>query len=117
MQAEIIPASLHVGGREWNAQSFAQDAQVFEIDLFLKVFGACRDENTLATQNRRHEVRECLAGPSACLHEENAAPLESTRDGIRHLALGWSALESRQRSGERSRVRENVGDSDGEIGV
>jgi hypothetical protein len=110
MQAEIIPASLHVSGREWNTQSLAQDAQVFEIDLFLKVFGACRDENTLATQNRRHQVRKCLAGSRSRLHEENAAMFESTRDSIRHLALGWSALESRQRSGERSRVRENTGD-------
>ena len=93
VQAEVVRAPLHVGRGERDAERLAQRRNVLEEDLFLEVLGAGRDEDALAAQDRRNEIRERLAGAGAGLREEDPAFLEYRRDGRRHLDLTGASLE------------------------
>ena len=55
-----------------NAQRFAKKREVLEIDLFLKVLRACRDEHALAAEDGGHEIRERLARAGARFDEQHA---------------------------------------------
>ena len=106
VQAEIVRAPLHVGGGERNPQRLAQRGNVLEVDLLLEVFRARRDQHALAIQNRGDEIGERLSGPRTRFGEEDAAVLEHTRDGRRHLDLAGARLEVGHRPGERAAGRE-----------
>ena len=107
MQAEVVAASFHVGRGEGHAERLFQDRQVLEIDLFLQVLGAGRDEDALARQDRRHEVGQRLAGARAGLGEEDAAIVEHVGDGGRHLELRRPRLEPVERDRQRTAGRED----------
>src|ERR687897_3188338 len=111
MDTEVVSAPFHVCGGEGYVERISQHGQIFEVNLFLKVLGACGYENALAAEDRRNQIGERFAGAGARFNEQHAAIVQRTRHGIRHVALGGTRLERRQRFGERSRVGEDLGDS------
>ena len=103
MQAEVVPAALHVGGGERDAERVAQHRQILEEDLFLEVLGAGRDEDALAAQDRRHEVGEGLARAGAGLGQQHAAVGEDVGDRGGHLELAGARLEAVERDATADR--------------
>ncbi len=112
MQTEIVAASLHVSGRERNAEGFLEDRQVLEEDLFLEVLGAGRDEHPLAAEDRGHEVGERFPGSRPRFGEEHAAVSEHVRHGGGHLELRGARLEAVERDRQRAARREHRADFD-----
>ena len=95
MEAQIVAATLHVGGGERYGERLAEDRKILEEDLFLKVLRPGGDERALAAQNGGGEVREGLAGASAGFDQQDAALGEGGRDCRSHLLLSRSGLECR----------------------
>src|SRR5207247_8197737 len=73
-----------------------------EVDLFLEIFGAGRDQHPLTAENRRNQVRERLARAGPRLREQHAAFLEPPRDGGGHFRLAGARLEVRNRARPRA---------------
>ncbi len=108
MQAQIVAASLHVRRLEGTVERVAQDRQVLEVDLLLEVLGAGRDQHTLAAQDRRYEIGECLAGACSGLREQDAALGEGVWRRRRPSRAAPGAPRSpgvQPRSGRRARAR------------
>ena len=81
--------------------------EVLEVDLFLEVLRAGRDEDALAAEDGGDEIGERLAGAGAGFGEQHAAVLERAGDRVGHLDAGRrAALEV----GQRLRQRAGVGD-------
>jgi hypothetical protein len=101
VQAEIIPSPFHVRGREGDPERLAQDAEVLEKDLFLELLRAGGDQHALAAEDRRHQVRQRLAGSGSRLDEHDPTVAQRLGHDIGHLTLGGPAFERGQRPGER----------------
>ena len=94
VQAQVVGAPLHVGGRERHAERGAQRRKVLEENLFLEVLGAGRDQHPLAAEDGGDEIRERLAGAGAGFGEQDAAVLERARDRGRPCRPGRRAARS-----------------------
>ena len=93
MQAEIVRPALHVGGAKRHAQRCLQRRNVLEVDLLLEVLGPGRDQHPLTIEDRRHQVRQRLAGAGPGLREQDTAVLERAGHRRRHRALALARLE------------------------
>src|SRR5436190_1776188 len=82
MLAEVVGATLHVGGRKRDVESGAQRRQVLEEDLFLKILGAGRHQHPLTAEDGRDEIRERFAGARARFSEQDPSALENAGDGM-----------------------------------
>ena len=105
VQAHVVGAALHVGRLEGHAQGIAQHRDVLEINLFLEVLGAGRDQHALPAQDRRHEIGERFTGARARLGQQDAAIGERVGHGEGHQALALTRLELIDRRSQRAIVR------------
>ena len=108
MQAEIVPAALHVGRGESDAERFAQNRQVLEIDLFLKVLRAGGNQDALPAEDGGNEVGERLAGAGAGFREQDAAVVEDSATASAISRCACTRLEAGQRARERAVRRERL---------
>ena len=109
VQAQVVRAAFHVGGRERDAERLAQRRDVLEENLFLEILGAGRNQHAFALEDGGHEIGERLAGSGPGLREQHAALLEHLGDSGRHLDLAGASFEGRHRARERATGREHVG--------
>src|SRR5262245_12581797 len=101
MKAQVIRSSLHQRRAEWLAERLAQQRDVFEENLFLKVLRAGGNENTLAAQDRGHQIRERL--PRACASFGNERP--ATFDDVGNLGGHGAPAPARFVVGNSTRQR------------
>src|SRR5262249_17325130 len=109
VQAEIVRAPLHVRGGERGAERIAQCGNVLEVDLFLKVLRAGRDQHAFAVEDCRHQIGERLARAGARFGHQHAAAPEHARDGGGHRRLSGARLEVGQRPRQRAVRTEDGG--------
>ena len=107
VQAQVVAAPLHAGRRERDVERLAQDRDVLEVDLFLEVLGAGRDQHPLAAEDGGHEVGERLAGAGARLGQQDAAVVEARPPRPPPSRAGRGAARSRaapRRADRRART-------------
>ncbi len=107
VEAQVVPASFHIGRGERHAKRLAQDGEILEVDLLLEVLRAGGNEDALPAENRRNQVRERLSCARAGFGEQNAALVEDVGNGGRHFKLRGARLEAVERGGERAAGRED----------
>jgi hypothetical protein len=113
VQAEVVRAPFHVGRGERNPERVAQRRDVLEVNLFLEVLGAGRDEHALAVQDRRDEVGERLSRCRCRPPRGGCRPREHPCDGRRHLDLPGTRLEVGHGAGQRAAGRKDRFDYSG----
>ena len=103
MQAQIVAASLHVGGGERDAERLAQDRQVLEEDLLLQVLGAGGDEDALRGSGWRGRDRRASCR-CRCRLRRAARRRRRTRRRRRSAisSCAGARLEAVQRERQRS---------------
>ena len=108
MEAEVIRSPLHQRRGERHAQRFAQRGKVLEEDLLLEILRAGRDEDALAAEDCRDQIRERLAGAGAGFGEERPAVFDDVGHGRGHRALPFArlvAVDRRATADRRRRTR------------
>src|SRR5437879_3894340 len=114
MQAQVVGAPLHIRRGERDAERVAERWYVLEVDLFLEGLGAGRYQDALTAEDRRHEVREGLAGASPRFGEQHASVLEDVCHPLGHLELSGTRFEVGERPGKRALARKSLRDLLGE---
>ena len=110
VQTQVIPAPLHVRGREGDPERVPENRQVLEKNLFLQVLGAGRDQHALPAQNRGDEIGERFPGASTRFGEQHAAVGEDAGDLGCHRELGVACFEAWQGRRERTVAGEDISD-------
>src|SRR5262245_853241 len=108
MKTEVIRPPLHQRGGEWLAERLAQQRDVFEEDLFLKILGAGGHEDALAAEDRRDQIRKGLARAGARFGDQRSATFDDLGDRGGHRALSLARLVVVNRTRQRTVVREHV---------
>jgi len=88
-------------------ERFAQDWDVFEEDLFLKILRAGGNEDTLAAEDRRDQIREGLPRACASFGDQRPAMLDDVGDRGCHGTLSLARLVVVNRTRQRTIVRKN----------
>src|SRR4029453_5552365 len=109
MKAQIVRSSLHQGGAEWLAERLAQQRDVFEEDLFLKILGARGNEDALAAEDRRDQIGERLASPRTRFGEQRTPTFDDVSARGGHGALTRALLVAVNSACQRTVVREDDG--------
>src|SRR5207249_3534738 len=110
VEAQVIGATLHVGGGERDAERLAQHGNILEKNLLLQILRAGRDEDALSAQDRGDQIGERLARAGARFGQQHAAGGERPRDGVGHFGLSGARLEFGQRARQQAVRREHGGD-------
>ena len=105
LQADVVAASLEDRPAEVDVEVLGEERKVLLGELVLQCFGRCRDDDTLASGNGRHEVGKCLARTGSCLHDEVFSGGNGLFDETRHFELArtvFRILEGGSDGGERT---------------
>src|SRR3954463_8251742 len=108
MEAQVVAASLHQRGGKRASEGLLECGQVFVEDLFLEVFGAGRDEHSVAAENSGYQVGERLARAGARLRAGRGAAADDGGYSFGHSALPLAWLVVVHRSGERAIERKDA---------
>ena len=106
--AEVVRAALQQRHARGAAQRRRDQRQILREKLVLQRARAGGDEHAPARQQRRHEVREGLAGARARLDDEGFAVLERPRHALGHAQLLPPEAEVRQRPLQGAFGPENI---------
>ncbi len=109
MQAQVVPAPLHVGGGEFHAQRLGENRKVLEVDLFLEILGTRRDEHALSAEDGGDEVGKCFPRAGARFREQHTVVGEHAGDRVGHFHLALARLEPLERPRDRSTRSECAG--------
>src|SRR5690349_14840951 len=92
MKTEVIRSPLHQRRIERLAERLAEQRDVFEEDLFLKILRAGGYEDALAAENRGDQIREGFPRAGTGFSDQRAATLDDVRTGGGHGALPLARL-------------------------
>ena len=109
MVADVVRAALEQRERDRNLQRVAHERQVALEELVLQRLGAGGHDHLAAVQERRHEIREGLAGAGAGLGDQCAAARDRVRDGVGHRELLRAKAKAGQRAGQEAALAEDRG--------
>ena len=70
MKTQIVRSALHQRRAERNIQRLAKRGEILEENLFLEVLGAGGNEDALATEDGRDQVRQRLPRSRAGFHDQ-----------------------------------------------
>ena len=101
MQAQIVGATLQQRDAHRPADRARDRRQIAMEQLILQIARARRDDHAPARQQRRHEIRERLAGARARLDDQPPVRAQRERDLLGHRDL----LLARREAGDRRRQR------------
>ena len=90
--AEVIVSALEVGGADRPSENRFQQRNVFVEDLILKGFGACRDQNALAMEQRRKQIGQRFPGPRSRFDDDVALAVQCLIDRFGHADLRRAEL-------------------------
>ena len=108
LAARVVVAPLHVADLERPREVLLEERDVLEKKLLLKVLRAGGNDDPLAREQRRDQVRERLAGARARLDDQVALIGERRFDGFGHLDLSRPELVIRMPLGERAAAGEEL---------
>ena len=109
--AEVVREPLHerrFEGDPVRREHLGDERQILGEDLLLQGLGRSRDDDLLAAQDGRDEVRQRLARTGPCLDEEGAVARERRLHRLGHRHLRRALFVAVERAAERRARTENV---------
>jgi hypothetical protein len=109
--AKVVGAALHIANLERTKERF-KERDVLEVELFLQVFGASGDDDSLVPltgkAKGRQKVRKCLPRPRPGFNNQMTLLLESGLNSACHVVLPLTMLKSQRRSRENASGSEEI---------
>ena len=93
------------------SEGVAEDREILEVDLFLKILRAGGQEHAASAENGGNQIRERLAGAGAGFDQQHAAVFKVDGHRLGHLALRGPDFECGQRLREAAGI-ENTSPAD-----
>ena len=94
--AQIVAAAFEQRNPGGSSEGCRQQRQVAMKQLILQSARASRNQHAQSRQQRRHQVRECLACAGARLDQQVFALLQRLADARRHALLRTAGAKARQ---------------------
>ena len=111
MAAEVVGAAFHVADAQ-RAEERLKERDVFEEELFLKVFGAGGDDDAASDGSGGAEggkqISEGFAGSGAGFDDEVTIVSEGAFDGLSHFELAAAEFVREAGARERAAGREEI---------
>ena len=110
MVADVVRAAFQHRESDGSAQRGADERKVALEELVLQRLGAGGHDDLAAVEQRRHEVREGLAGAGSGLGDERRVRGDGLRDRLGHRQLLRTEAEAGERAGQQAAVAEYSGE-------
>jgi hypothetical protein len=94
MVTHVIRAAFEQRDADRQLERVPHGGNVAVEKLVLQGLGPGRDDDLAARAQRRHEIRESLAGAGAGLRDEDRMAVDRRGDGTGHFRLAWAGAKA-----------------------